>query len=115
MRTYREQKSMRNGASHRLAASLAGDREDEPMKRVFLCLGVGAALLVSARAEASCRCQGVDGEMQPLCSSPIDIPPICPPRICPIAGPSIAPINPPTIPPIGTSSCRQARICDPYG
>jgi hypothetical protein len=85
------------------------------MKRVFLCLSVGLALLLSAPAEASCTCQCVDGEMQPLCSSSIDIPPICPPRICPIAGPSIAPINPPTIPPLGTSSCRQARICDPYG
>jgi hypothetical protein len=85
------------------------------MKRIFLWLSIGAAVLLSTRAEASCTCQCVDGEMQPLCSSSIDIPPICPPRICPIAGPSIAPINPPTIPPLGTSSCRQARICDPYG
>jgi hypothetical protein len=85
------------------------------MKRVLLGRCVGVALLLSARAEASCTCQCVDGEMQPLCSSSIDIPPICPPRICPIDGPSIAPINPPTIPPLGTSSCRQARICDPYG
>jgi hypothetical protein len=85
------------------------------MKRALLGLGLGVALLMSARAEASCTCQCVDGEMQPLCSSAIDIPPICPPRVCPIAGPSIAPINPPTIPPLGTSSCRQAQVCDRYG
>ena len=85
------------------------------MKRVLTCVSVGVALLTSARVEASCTCQCVNGEMQPLCSSAIDIPPICPPRICPIAGPSIAPINPPTIPPLGTSSCRQARVCDPFG
>jgi hypothetical protein len=85
------------------------------MKRVLLGLSAGVALLISAPAEAACTCECVDGEMQPLCSSPLDIPPICPPRICPIVGPSIAPINPPTLPPVGTWSCRQARICDPYG
>jgi len=51
----------------------------------------------------------------PCCGGSLDIPPICPPRICPIAVPSIVPINPPTVPPIGMSSCRQARICDPAG
>ncbi len=76
---------------------------------------VGLALLLSVPAEASCTCHCVDGEMEALCGSALDIRPICPPRICPIAGPSIAPINPPTIPPLGTSSCRQARVCDSFG
>jgi len=84
------------------------------MKSMVMGLGVCIALLMGAPAEASCTCQCVDGGMQPLCSSSLDIPPICPPRICPIAAPAIAPINPPIIPPIGTSSCRQARICDPF-
>ncbi len=74
-----------------------------------------AALLWSARAEASCTCQCVDGEMQPLCSGAIDLPPICPPTICPLAPSSIAPINPPVLPPLGTSACRQARVCDQSG
>jgi len=85
------------------------------MKRVLPGLSVGVALLMSVRAEASCTCHCIDDEMQPLCTTSLDIRPICPVRICPIAGPSIAPINPPTIPPVGTSSCRQARICDPFG
>ncbi len=85
------------------------------MTRVVLWLGIGAAVLLGGPAEASCTCQCVDGQMQPLCMSPLDVSPICPPTDCPIASPSIAPINPPTIPPPGTSSCRQARICDPYG
>ena len=84
------------------------------MRRVFALMSVTIwlAALVCARAEASCACQCVDGEVQPLCGSALDIPPICPPRICPIAAPSIAPIRLPTIPPLGTSSCRQARVCD---
>jgi hypothetical protein len=85
------------------------------MKGLLLVVGVGLALLPGAPADAACTCKCVDGQMQALCESGIDIRPICPPRICPIAGPSIAPINPPTIPPLGTSSCRQARICDPFG
>ncbi len=85
------------------------------MKCELMCVAAGIALLMSARAEAGCTCQCVDGRMQPLCESSIDLPPICPPSVCPIGGTSLAPINPPTVPPIGTSSCRQARICDPFG
>jgi hypothetical protein len=68
---------------------------------------------VPARAECTCQC--VNGHMQPLCDNSIDLPPICPPTICPITSPSIAPISPPTLPPLGTTSCQQARVCDPYG
>jgi len=46
-----------------------------------------------------------------LCSSALDIAPPCM-GICGPVAPSIAPINPPTIPPPGTTSCRQAQICD---
>ena len=47
-------------------------------------------------ARADCTCECVNGHMQPLCDSSIDLPPICPPTICPIAPPSITPISPPT-------------------
>src|SRR5208283_5504113 len=66
-------------------------------------------------ASASCICQCVNGQMQPLCASSIDLRPICPPTICPIAAPSVAPIRPPTLPPLGTSSCHQAQVCDQFG
>ena len=75
---------------------------------LFLAIGIG-------RAGAECVCQCVDGHMQPLCQSSIDLPPICPAAVCPIAAPSIAPLNPPAIPPLGTSQCRQARVCDTFG
>jgi hypothetical protein len=65
-------------------------------------------------AQAACYCQCVDGEVRPLCDRALDLPPICPPRICGIQAPSIAPISPPTIPPIGTSSCQQRRVCDMF-
>ncbi len=85
------------------------------MKAVFACLALGSVLLIGGRAEASCTCQCVDGEMRPLCENAVDLAPICPPAICPLADRSFVPLNPPTLPPLGTSSCRQARICDSYG
>lgn len=74
-----------------------------------------AGLIVASEAQAACTCRCVNGQMQPLCSSSLDIPPICGPAICPIMSPSIAPIQQPTIPPIGTRDCRQARVCDRDG
>ena len=31
----------------------------------------------SAAANAACSCQCVDGQMQPLCESSVDLPPLC--------------------------------------
>ena len=61
-------------------------------------------------AEASCVCRCVNGEMRALCSSSLDIAPICPPTICPITPPSIAPIQTPRVPPVGTTACRQVQV-----
>jgi hypothetical protein len=72
------------------------------------------AALLTTPSNASCRCACVDGEMKGLCSSSLDIEPICPPTICGITPPSIAPLQIPGIPPIGASSCRQAQVANPY-
>lgn len=66
-------------------------------------------------AKADCICQCVNGSMQPICSSSIDLPPICPPTLCPMMAPSIPPISAPGLPPLGTTYCRQARVCDQFG
>ncbi len=83
-----------------------------------ICVVLSASVLFALNVEganAECICQCVDGQMQPLCQSSIDLPPICPPAICPIAPSSMTPLNPPTLPPLGTSQCRQARVCDTFG
>jgi hypothetical protein len=48
-----------------------------------------SALLLPQLGYADCVCRCVDGEMQALCNSSIEIAPICPPRVCPIMSPSI--------------------------
>ncbi len=74
-------------------------------------LTCSVALVNDAAANCVCRC--VNGEMQPLCSNAVDLPPICPPQVCAITPPSIAPIPQPRVPPIGTTNCRQAQVQNP--
>jgi len=70
-------------------------------------------LIFSTLSYGNCVCRCVNGEMTPLCSSSIDLPPICPPTICPIVPPSVQPINPPVVPPIGTSRCEYQQVINP--
>ena len=64
----------------------------------------------STIALASCSCQCVNGEVTAICSSTLDIEPICSPRICPLDSPSIKPLDSLSLPPLGTSSCSQERV-----
>ena len=74
---------------------------------------LGLGLFAPALAEAGCVCRCVDGEQRPICSSAIEVPPICPPRVCPIVPPPVAPITPPTVPPVGTVECHEAQVLNP--
>jgi len=64
-------------------------------------------------ALANCVCSCVNGAMQPLCTSAIDLPPICPLSNCGIVPPSIKPIQPLGLPPLGTTRCDQVQVMDP--
>jgi hypothetical protein len=79
------------------------------MKRLLLA----ACAFLGASVHANCVCRCVDGSVQALCSSALDMRPICAPQICPIVPPSIAPIQTPMIPPIGTQHCRQVQVVNP--
>lgn len=80
------------------------------MRAIIAVLLLTGLAISSTNTDASCVCRCVNGEMQALCSSSIDLPPICPPTVCPITPPSIAPIQTPRVPPIGTTVCRQAQV-----
>jgi hypothetical protein len=79
--------------------------------RSFLAAAFALFLTVESRASCVCRC--VDGETQPLCSSAIDLPPICPLAVCSIVPPGVAPVQSPRIPPIGTSDCSLRQVLNP--
>ena len=76
---------------------------------VTVLLGVFA---MPDTADARCECRCVNGQVVPLCDSAIDIPPICPPRVCPIVTPSVDPIDLPRVPPVGTRGCRSEQVYD---
>lgn len=64
-------------------------------------------------ATARCQCTCVNGSLQAVCSSAIDLPPICAPTICPIAPPSVRPIDTPRVPPIGATYCQNEQVLNP--
>jgi hypothetical protein len=77
--------------------------------KLFLVLVLGLLAFVS-NVNASCQCVCINGEVRAVCSSTLDMEPICPPRVCPITPPSVEPIQRPRVPPIGTSKCVQKQI-----
>jgi hypothetical protein len=78
-----------------------------------ILLIVTFALLLTAESQAACVCRCVDGAMQPLCDSSIDLPPVCPAAVCAIPPPAIKPIQPLAIPPLGTSQCSPRQVVNP--
>lgn len=84
------------------------------MKQVTIVFALLVGLFMSENVLADCRCVCINGEVQAICSSSLDITPICPPKICPITPPSVTPIQPPRVPPIGTSNCVQKQVYNEY-
>jgi hypothetical protein len=79
--------------------------------RLLLAAIFVLSLTAGVRAECVCRC--VDGRMQPLCESSIDVPPICPATICAPTLPLPKPVQAPPIPPVGTTKCSPRQVLDP--
>jgi hypothetical protein len=68
---------------------------------------------VAQTASAGCVCQCVNGHVEAICQSAIDLKPICSPTLCPIVPPSLKPIESPTLPPLGTSQCHNQQVWNP--
>lgn len=84
------------------------------MKKFAIALFVALTIATATKAIAECECRCVNGEVKAICSSTLDIEPICSPRICPIVTPAIKPIPAPTIPPIGTNKCDLKQVYNEY-
>ena len=91
----------------------ATERDENGKSHMRSLLAAVFALLLTAEAQASCVCRCVDGEMQPLCDSSLDLPPICPLTICALVPPSVEPMQPLGILPPGTSQCSQHQVLNP--
>jgi hypothetical protein len=87
-----------------------------PLARRLTLLALLALSALAGRAnpaDARCVCRCVNGAVEPICESPLDLPPICSLQICPLVPPAVTPIAPLTIPPVGTTSCQMQQVLDP--
>jgi hypothetical protein len=84
------------------------------MLKIVLCVILFGLAAFPEIAAAACVCRCVNGQMQPICGSSLEIPPICPPTICQMVPPSIAPIPTPMVPPVGATSCRPEQVLNPH-
>jgi hypothetical protein len=64
-------------------------------------------------AAAGCVCRCVNGQVEAICQSAIDLRPVCGPAVCPIVPPRISPIESPRVPPVGTSQCHNQQVWNP--
>jgi len=70
----------------------------------------GLIALISQPSISACQCKCVNGNVQAICSSTIDLQPICSPQICPLVPPSVRPIQPAELPPLGTTNCTMQQV-----
>ncbi len=73
-----------------------------------LCL-----VFLATESNAACECHCVGGEMQPICETPGETPPACPPTICTLPPYSGAPSSTPPTPPVGIATCAPEQVEDP--
>jgi hypothetical protein len=78
----------------------------------ILIVAIFAFLMAQSDSFATCQCHCVNGEVEAICTSSIDIKPICASKICPFAPPNIKPIEPLTLPPPGMTSCEMKQVLD---
>jgi hypothetical protein len=79
----------------------------------FAVFGAAVLLVFSGPASASCRCECVEGKVQSICESSLDVRTSCTFKECPHMFPSQKPLgdeHSPLVPPNGTSHCESKRV-----
>ena len=84
------------------------------MRLLYLLITLFFYVNLSSSAYSACTCECINGEVQAICSSSLDLPPICASRICPLVPPSIASLDSLTLPPLGTSHCTNMQVYNSY-
>jgi hypothetical protein len=80
--------------------------------------GLWAALsltvtMTSGSAWASCSCECVNGQIQPLCTGAMELPPLCPATLCGLPPASLPPLAPLALPPLGATTCEMQQVRNP--
>jgi hypothetical protein len=81
------------------------------MKKSFAAIAVVLLTqFTTSAAQAGCSCECVGGSVRAVCSSSLDIRPICPANVCLTPIPEIRPIQPLMTPPVGATSCQEQQV-----
>lgn len=80
---------------------------------IFLAAAVVCSIF-PATADAACTCRCVNGLMQPICSIPGELAPICPAMACALPPAALPPLAPLGLPPLGTQNCAPQQVQNPY-
>lgn len=68
---------------------------------------------LSSYASASCHCSCVNAQIEAVCTSPSDLPPVCAPRSCTVKPSSVALINETSIATNLTKQCHETLVLNP--
>ena len=79
---------------------------------IFFYFVIAFFIIDNKEAQAACTCECVNGQKVPLCSSSIDIRPMCM-GLCPLTPPNLAPLPSLNLPPLGTKKCTYMQVYDP--
>jgi hypothetical protein len=83
-------------------------RDSQRLLATILASAIGTGI-----ASADCICQCVNGSVEAICNSSIDVTPVCGPAVCPIVSPSVNPVESPQVPPVGTTWCHNQQVWNP--
>lgn len=83
------------------------------MKRVAKLLAAVALASLSTYASADCHCSCVNKQIEAVCTSPSDLPPVCAPRACTVKQPSVTLVNQTRVGPNATKQCHETLVLNP--
>jgi hypothetical protein len=81
-----------------------------PTRLIFQALLTATLTLLPLTSQATCFCEFINGVVQPMCSSSLEIRPSCGHRYREYERPVLA-----SQPPLRVESCKPAVLCDKHG
>jgi hypothetical protein len=86
------------------------DRRPSPRRSALLALATAAGTLALPPAShAECFCEFINGVLQPMCGSSLELRPRCETPVRAWSVPVLAP------PPLRVESCKPAALCNQHG
>ena len=83
------------------------------MKRVATLLAALVIASLSTQASAACKCSCVNAQIEAVCTSQTDLPPVCAPRTCTAKPLHAALVNESSVASSSTKQCHETQMLNP--